>query len=184
VRPFGVAELGVRPYLIMKYLFALAAFLTASQIFANDSPKYGFLADSDEEVLIEANDKDIFAIVLGCVYDFAPPAKNIKNPKGIEWKVYKNYITVTESFKGPLKVGEKLLVVIFAEDGPTKKESLGELNFYFLRKKEVHDIEIPDADFVCDWTQFSPYSEYGETLRKVLLKLPENAAEQDAAANP
>lgn len=145
----------------MKTTLYLAFWLILLSTSVHADRKYGFLAESDQALLAKVRDPEIDAVILGCVYKLTPPP--VKGSKANT-----SYVTVIESYKGQLAVGQKIAVVIYAEGAPSEEQELGALRFYFLRKKTPDEIRVPDSGFTCEWTDAARYSEYGEPMRKLL----------------
>src|SRR6218665_646214 len=90
--------------------------------------KYGFTAKSDAELLARTRDPEIGAVILGCVFRYEPPTEKAS-------KSHISHVTVIESYKGKFTVGEKIVIEIPAEEGPTAEQELGRLRFYLLAKE-------------------------------------------------
>jgi len=123
--------------------------------------KYGFLADSDETLLAKVRDPEIDAVILGCVYKDERP-----DPKGSKANLL--HVTVVETYKGKLGVGDKVAVVIFAESVPSEEQELGALRFFLLSKKKPGHLYVPEGGFTAEWMDAARYSLYGEPMRKLL----------------
>jgi len=123
--------------------------------------KYGFTAESDAELLARVRDPEISAVILGCVHKYVPPSEKSS-------KTHTSYVTVIESYKGKLAIGEKAVIVIYAEEGPTEAQELGTLRFYLLAKENPENIDVPAGGFTCEWTDSLSYARYGELLRQFL----------------
>ena len=123
--------------------------------------KYGVMAESDAELLSKTRDPEIGEVILGCVFRYELPTE--KAPKS-----YLSHVTVIEAYKGKLAVGEKIIIEIPGEQGPTAEQELGRLRFYFLAKETTGAGTGPAKSFFCDWTNNLSYEQHGEALRKLL----------------
>jgi len=110
--------------------------------------KYGFIAASDEALLAKVHDPGMAAVILGCVYKIDPSPDPPK-------LLHISHVTVIESYKGPLVVGQKVVIVIAAEGGPTKEEELGRLRFFFLRK--CRNGYAPKGAYCCEGIDTAQY---------------------------
>src|SRR6187402_2005632 len=90
-----------RTVLISAYMLA---FFGASSL-ARAQHKYGMLASSDQQLVDTFDDAKLVGVVLGCVYQLDP---RLPMNKGS----YPSHVTVFESYKGPLKIGDKFVVMI------------------------------------------------------------------------
>ncbi len=146
---------------VMRAVLAIyASFLLLIPTMAADR-KYGFTAGSDAELLAKMRDPEIGSVILGCVYRYELPTE--KDPKS-----HISHVTVIEAYKGKLANGEKIVIEISAESGPTAEQELGRLRFYFLAKEPTGNGAAPAKSFFCDWTDNLSYERYGEALRKLL----------------
>ena len=123
--------------------------------------KYGLTAKSDTALLAKVRDPEISTVILGCVHRYEPPTEKSSLTHTL-------HVTVIESYKGKLSVGEKVVIVIHAESGPTESQELGNLRFYLITKKAPNDTFLPDGGFYCEWTDSLSYAVYGEPLRQLL----------------
>ena len=146
---------------VMRAVLAICILLVLSiPAFCADH-KYGFTAESDAALLARVRDPEISAVILGCVHRYVPPTE-----KGS--KTHISYVTVIESYKGKLAVGEKTVIVIYAEEGPTEAQEIGTLRFYLLTKQHPENADVPAGGFTCEWTDSLSYARYGEPLRQLL----------------
>ncbi|HWB58287.1 MAG TPA: hypothetical protein VG733_02300, partial [Chthoniobacteraceae bacterium] len=139
-------------------LFCAPVFLRA----ADPGPaKYGFLGRTDDDLVKAVRRVD--AAILGA-------ARKMVVKEGGEWDIE---VTVIDCYKGSLKPGDKVLITIFAEEGPKPEEETGNKRFYFL----TTSVDKPAAGFAgrfdCDWTDNARYERYGEPMRKVLKSMPQ-----------
>jgi hypothetical protein len=148
---------------VMRAVLAICFLLVLpTPAFCSDH-KYGFTAESDAALLARARDPEISSVILGCVHKYVPPEKGSKT--------HTSYVTVIESYKGKLAVGEKTAIVIYAEEGPTEAQELGALRFYLITKKAPDAADVPEGGFTCEWTETLSYARYGEPLRQLLRTL-------------
>lgn len=146
----------------IRAVLAMGILLALSVPTMGSDRKYGFTAESDAELLSKVREPEVSAVILGCVYKYVPPAEKKST-------AHTSYVTVIESYKGKLTVGEKAVVVIYAEEGPAEAQELGALRFYLLRAPSSEK-EGPPGHFFCDWTECLYYPLYGEPLRQLLRK--------------
>lgn len=140
--------------------FVLSLALPSTPASSSD-PRYGFTAESDAELFARAREPEIVAVILGCVHKYEAPGE-------AGGKKHTSHVTVIESYKGNLAVGDKTAIVIYAEGGPTEAEELGAMRLYLLMKKHPEDTTFPEGTFICDWTENLSYARYGEPLRQLL----------------
>jgi hypothetical protein len=145
----------------MKSVFHIGLACLLLTLPVRSQPKYGFLAESDEALLALAQKQEVYDVVLVCVYRFQPlPEKGGKD--------HMSQATVIESYKGRLKIGQQIAVTVYAESGPSQEKELGRLRFFVLRESAKPEDPGALPSFTCDWTDSVTYSEYGESMRKVL----------------
>jgi hypothetical protein len=111
--------------------------------------KYGFLAKTDRGLLSYARKQD--AIILARVDEIVN--------KGMYQEVS---VTVVDCFKGSLKKGDRIMVIVDAEDDP-RRRAIGTLN-YFLMKKTREDSARVTPTFFCEWMAVLSFERYGENV--------------------
>ena len=95
------------------------------------------------------------------------------------------HVTVIESYKGGLKLGDKIYVNSYSDEGaPDFKEISGKKGFYFINLDERHRQAPTEATtYESSWIDVAPYDRYGEPMRKLLSTLRQHETAQDITPN-
>jgi len=149
----------------LKVLLPLSLLLVSLSRFAGaeEPDKYRWLGATDADLAF--NMRKVPDVILGSVY------KAETKKLGSMYHVYIYQVKVIECYKGALKPGEKIQIVVMAETGPAPEEEIGKQRYYLLTPGK-NEGKTMKGSFVCEWTDSLSYEEYGKAPRNAFLNAP------------